>query len=99
MEFPVMAGTAIPAASNYILFLGGAQTSIPGSDDHPGFDKTIRLYDTIVQTLTNIGTAPFLIPVTTNTIQKGDLFYITSGEIKPGIRTPDIPNGRIRINN
>lgn len=42
-SFPVMAGNALPTGANHILFLGGVPQLIPGSDDHPGFDNTIRL--------------------------------------------------------
>ena len=39
--------------------------------------------------------APYPISVTTNIAQKGNTFYIGSGEIKPGIRTSHILKGEI----
>ena len=93
--FPVMAGTAIATGANHIMFPGGAQMMIPGSDDHPGFDNTLRLYHTITNTVIEKETVPYPVSVTTNTIKKGNTFYITSGEIKPGIRTPHVLKGEI----
>ncbi|MCS3051985.1 sodium/solute symporter [Parabacteroides johnsonii] len=94
-SFPVMAGNALPTGANHILFLGGVPQLIPGSDDHPGFDNTIRLYHTITQSLIKKEVAPYPISVTTNIAQKGNTFYIGSGEIKPGIRTSHILKGEI----
>ena len=57
---------------------------------HPGFSKDILVYNTETKTLSRAGKMDGYCPVTTNAIpyQKGAI--ITSGEIKPGIRTPDI---------
>ena len=94
-KFPVMAGSALPLAANHIMLLGGSTEMIPGSFEHPGFDNTIRLYHTITNTLIEKEKSTLTIPVTTNAFKKGNKFYITSGEIKPGIRTPDILEGEI----
>lgn len=94
-EFPVMAGTALPAAANHIMLFGGTRQMIPGSFGHPGFDRTLRLYHTITNTLIEREAAPYPLCVTTNAVQKGNTFYITSGETHPGIRTPMILRGHI----
>lgn len=94
-QFPVMAGTALATGANHILFMGGVPQLIPGSDEHPGFDNTVRLYHTITNTLIEKEVIPFSIPVTTNIARKGNIFYITSGEIKPGIRTPFLLRGEV----
>lgn len=93
--FPVMAGTAFPAGTNHIVLLGGVPRLIPGSDQHPGFDNTVRLYHTITNTLIEKEIAPYPVPVTTNVVVKDNAFYLTSGELKPGIRTPHILSGEI----
>ena len=85
-----MAGNALSCGANHILFLGGLPQLIPGSDDHPGFDNTIRLYHTITQSLIKKEVAPYPISVTTNIAQKGNTFYVGSGEVKPGIRPPPL---------
>lgn len=94
-SFPVMAGNALSFGTNHILFLGGVPQLIPGSDNHPGFDNTIRLYHTITQSLIKKEVVPYPIPVTTNVAQNNNSFFIGSGEIKPGIRTPHILKGEI----
>lgn len=94
-NFPVMAGNALSSGTNHILFLGGVSQLIPGSDEHPGFDNTIRLYHTITQTMIEKEIVPYPIPVTTNIARKNNLFYLGSGEIKPGIRAPHILKGEI----
>lgn len=93
--FPVMAATATPAGANHILFIGGVAELIDGSDNHPGFDRKIRLYHTITRTLIEKETLPYPVAVTTTLARKGNTFYLASGEIKPGIRTPYLLKGRI----
>ena len=94
-KFPVMAGTALASGANHIIFLGGVPQLIPGSDEHPGFDNTVRLYHTITNTLLEKETLPYPIAVTTHIASKNKTFYITSGEVKPGIRTPHLLRGEI----
>ena len=94
-QFPVMAGTALPTGINHILLFGGVPQLIPGSVDHPGFDNTVRLYHTITNTLVEREISPYILPVTTSIAKKDNAFYITSGEVKPGIRTPEIVQGEI----
>ena len=94
-QFPVMAGTALPTGINHILLFGGVPQLIPGSADHPGFDNTVRLYHTITNTLVEREISPYILPVTTSIAKKDNAFYITSGEVKPGIRTPEIVQGEI----
>ena len=94
--FPVMAGTALATGANHILFMGGVPKLIPGSDSHPGFDNTVRLYHTVTNTLIEKEVVPYPVAVTTNIARKDNIFYLTSGEIKPGIRTPHLLRGEIK---
>lgn len=89
-EFPVMAGTALAVGSHHILFLGGVEKLIPGSDTHPGFSHQVLAYHTITNTQTTTAVSEVPIAVTTNLVSHGQTHYITSGEIKPGVRTPII---------
>lgn len=59
-------------------------------EEHPGFSREIRFYHTITNTLVTHSCSPFPIPVTTNLLRDDDRYYITSGELRPGIRTPKI---------
>jgi N-acetylneuraminate epimerase len=62
---------------------------------HKGFDKSILLYNTNSNVWTKIGELPFPAQVTTNAVIWGNDIVISNGEIKPGIRTPDIIIGEI----
>jgi len=92
--FPVMAGTAFSLAE-HIVFLGGVTKLMPGSYEHPGFENCLRVYDTGSQTFILEEPLPFSVPVTTNIARRKNSIYITSGEVRPGIRTPDIYEGHI----
>jgi len=94
-QFPVAAGNVISTGANHILLFGGVPVMIPGSHQHPGFDNTIRLYHTITGTLIEKETAPYPVPVTQQIVKRGNQFYFPSGELKPGIRTPDVIRGEI----
>jgi len=61
---------------------------------HQGFDKSLLLFDTKAKTWSKIGELPFPAQVTTNAVKWGDSIIISSGEIKPGVRTPDIMLGK-----
>ncbi|MCH5327960.1 MAG: hypothetical protein J1E02_02980 [Coprobacter sp.] len=89
-NYPVMAGTAHPLDNDKILLIGGVKTLIPAAPDHPGFTRTLHLYNTTTHTLDSIGQAPIPLPVTTTLVQHHDTLYIPSGEIRPGQRTPRI---------
>lgn len=70
-------------------------TLIYNLENHPGFSKDILLYNTITNTLSMVGTFKNYCPVTTNIVPWQNGVLISSGEIKPGIRTPEIINVRI----
>lgn len=94
--FPVMAGTALAVAgSDNIVFFGGVTKLLPGSCEHPGFENTLRIYDRISHIFVHEEVLPFPVPVTTNIAIRENKFYITSGEIKPGMRTPFVYEGQI----
>lgn len=62
---------------------------------HPGFNKQIFLYNTLNDSWTTVGQLPFLTQVTTNCFKYNGNIFITSGEVRPGIRTPDIKKATI----
>jgi solute:Na+ symporter, SSS family len=64
-------------------------------DTHPGFRREISVYHTITNTIYTKKTTDFHIPVTTNLVKSDDQYFITSGEIMPGKRTPNIYSVRI----
>ena len=89
-EFPVMAGTAAPFGTNHILLIGGRNGT--NSDD-----RMLRLYHTITETLTEVPVSDEIdLPVTTNVLPDDDGILITSGEIRPGVRTPVLLRGTLQ---
>ena len=89
-EFPVMAGMAAPFGTNHILLIGGRNGT--NSDD-----RMLRLYHTITETLTEVPVSDEIdLPVTTNVLPDDDGILITSGEIRPGVRTPVLLRGTLQ---
>lgn len=64
-------------------------------ESHPGFSKEVLLYNTITNAWTSAGQIPQEGPVTTTAFRWGDDIFIPSGEIRPGVRTPNILQGKI----
>jgi cyclically-permuted mutarotase family protein len=62
---------------------------------HKGFDKSLLLYDTNSDAWTKIGELPFAAHVTTTDVKWDDEIVISNGEIKPGVRTPDVWVGEV----
>ena len=65
---------------------------------HPGFSKEILLYNAMANEWTMVDSIPFDVPVTTVAIQHKNKIIIPSGEIKAGVRTPQILVGSIDFN-
>ncbi len=64
-------------------------------ETHTGFSKDILAYNTITQQWFVYDTLPGKIPVTALAFKNKDGFYIVSGEVSPGIRTPKIQKFQI----
>lgn len=62
--------------------------------DHKGFDRSLLLYNTISDVWTKVGEYPYPAQVTTNAVKWGDDIIISNGEIKPGVRTPNVIIGK-----
>ena len=63
---------------------------------HPGFSNEVISYNTRTDEWTSLGSIPFEVPVTTTAIKWGDNILIPTGEIKSGVRTPDILKGFLK---
>lgn len=63
---------------------------------HKGFYKGILLYNTLTDKWTKIGELPFLAQVTTTATMWEEEIVLSNGEVKPGIRTPNIMLGKIK---
>ena len=66
-------------------------------NDHPGFSKEILCYNSITKKWFVYDSLPSKIPVTSLSFKNKDEFFIISGEVSPGIRTPKVQ--RFKINN
>lgn len=91
--FPFMAGTAFSDGKETIVFLGGVEEVLPTTPEHPGFSRKIISYNVRTKETMKWGECPYPIPVTTHLVTQNDTIYITSGEIRPGVRTPLILRG------
>nr|WP_315203520.1 galactose oxidase [uncultured Flavobacterium sp.] len=63
---------------------------------HEGFYKGILLYNTLTNSWSKIGDLPFLAHVTTTATLWDHEIVFSNGEIKPGIRTPNIMLGALK---
>jgi N-acetylneuraminate epimerase len=63
---------------------------------HQGFYKGMLLYNTLTNTWYKLGELPFLAHVTTTAVLWDKEIILSNGEIKPGIRTPDVMTGKIK---
>ncbi len=59
-------------------------------ESHSGFSRNVVLYHPATNSISELGSSPSALPVTTNAVVAGNCFIITSGEVKPGVRTPEI---------
>ncbi|UFH34340.1 galactose oxidase [Flavobacterium acetivorans] len=64
--------------------------------NHPGFYNGILLYNTLTDQWEKIDELPFLPHVTTPAVLWDKKIILSNGEIKPGIRTPDVMLGTLK---
>lgn len=88
-SFDVMAGLAIPSGTNHIMLLGGA---LP---DNTRMNR-VQLYHTVTGSIVDCPVEGCEIPVTSTLVRKGQSFYVVSGEVAPGVRTPVVLKGTVR---
>ena len=110
----VLAPPPVPlvAAPSPPISIGSSQLAIVSGDDgslferrpeladrHPGFSRTIHLYDTVTNTWRTAGDVPTTVAdrvtetqpvVTTPTVAWRGRTVIPSGETRPGVRTPAV---------
>lgn len=63
---------------------------------HPGFSKEVLAYNTINKKWKVVSVIPFDAPVTTTAVCWEGSIYIPSGEIRAGVRTPQVLKGEIK---
>ncbi len=62
---------------------------------HPGFSPEVLQYNTLTDEWTVYDSIPFDTPVTTTAVRWGNDVIIPSGEVRAGVRSPAILNGRL----
>ncbi len=63
---------------------------------HAGFDKSILMYNANSDAWAKIGELTFPAQVTTTAVKWGNDIFVSNGEIKPGVRTPNVMIGEVR---
>jgi SSS family solute:Na+ symporter len=95
----VAAPSPAPAlGQSSFLVLGGDDGSLvdfPLLQAHPGFPKTVLAYHTITDTWKTAGEMPFS-QVTTGAVLWQGQWVIPTGEVKPGVRSPEVWTLRAR---
>lgn len=64
--------------------------------NHPGFSNDVLQYNTTMDEWKVVDTLPFAVPVTTTAVKWNSCVLIPSGEIKAGVRTPQILMGKLK---
>jgi N-acetylneuraminic acid mutarotase len=88
----VAAPAPAPWINGKLLLLGGDDGSHIGftpPETHPGFARSILAYDPSHDQWTELGTIPAP-RVTTPCIQWRGIFVVPSGEVRPGVRSPEV---------
>ncbi|PHS15803.1 MAG: ABC transporter substrate-binding protein [Blastopirellula sp.] len=88
---PAGAGTAIDLGQSHVLLMSGSTGRYITMDtkDCPIFPADVLAYHTITDTWIQVGKMPQAV-VTTAAVHWDGKIVITSGEIRPGVRTPKV---------
>ncbi len=81
-----------PVVGGEILLLpgdDGSQFDFQPAEKHPGFPRSMLAYDIRRNTWRDAGEAPFA-HVTTSCVDWRGRFLIPSGEVRPGVRSPEV---------
>lgn len=88
----VAAPNPAPVIDSKICVTGGddgALVNFEPKSKHPGFPRSILLFDLETQTWSESGEVPFSL-VTTNAVIWNDLVVVPGGEARPGVRSPQV---------
>ncbi|HMJ90389.1 MAG TPA: hypothetical protein VK530_11260 [Candidatus Acidoferrum sp.] len=88
-----------PLAMNAGFFIlggdDGSRAAIAPSSTHPGFNDQVLFYDTKRDAWSRVGTAPAPRVTVPNVLWR-DHWIVPSGEMRPGVRSPEIWSLKIR---
>jgi N-acetylneuraminic acid mutarotase len=87
------AGSPAPVARESVFLVSGddgSQVGLPTPAAHPGFSKNVLRYDTRANHWASAGELAVPPPVTLPVASRDGEFIFFNGEIKPGVRTPQV---------
>jgi N-acetylneuraminic acid mutarotase len=88
----------VPCDGDRLYLLGGDDGSAVGispPERHPGFNRHVFRYDARRDAWSNAGQLP-VAQVTTSAVRWGAEWVVCSGEVRPGVRSPDVWAYRFR---
>ncbi len=91
----VAAPSPAPVIDSKIYILGGddgANVNFMPKEKHPGFPRSILVFDVKTQAWSQVGEVPFSL-VTTNAVLWNSRIVIPGGEARPGVRSPEVWSG------
>ncbi len=94
----VAAPNPAPVIDGKVYILGGddgANANFEPKEKHPGFPRSVLVFDVKTQTWSQAGKVPFSL-VTTNAVRWQDQIVIPGGEARPGVRSPQVWIGTIK---
>ena len=94
----VAAPSPAPVIDAKICILGGddgANVHFEPKEKHPGFPRSLLVFDVKTQTWSQSGEVPFSL-VTTNAVRWKDQIVIPGGEARPGVRSPQVWSGAMK---
>lgn len=99
LPFPVAAAPSIaPQTVDGFLILGGddgSRAALSPSPNHPGFNTQILLYSAVEDSWKGVGSTPAPRVTVPAVLWQGG-WVIPSGEIRPGVRSPDVWHMTVR---
>ncbi len=94
----VAAPSPAPVVGSKICVLGGddgANVNFMPKEKHPGFPRSILVFDVKTQAWSQAGEVPFSL-VTTNAVPWNGQIVIPGGEARPGVRSPQVWRGAMK---
>lgn len=94
LPHPLVAAASPAPVSGRSIFLvsgdDGSQVNLVSRDDHNGFSKEVLRYDAGNDTWSSVGELNVPPPVTVAVAAWKNAFIFFNGEVKPGVRTPQV---------
>ena len=94
LPYPLVASASPAPVSGQSIFMvsgdDGTQANLASPEDHKGFSNKVLRYESAKDTWSSAGKISLPAPVTVAVTPWKDGFIFFNGEVKPGIRTPQV---------